>query len=96
MPQMICGVLADEVNDRHVSPACIVQIREAVPETRAEMQECACGFFGHARIAVPGACDNAFEETEHAAYFRHSVKSGDKMNFRSARICEGGVNAARD
>ena len=52
MPQMICGVLADEVNDRHVSPACIVQIREAVPETRAEMQECACGFFGHARIAV--------------------------------------------
>jgi hypothetical protein len=89
---MICGVLANEVDNGHACPACIVQIRETVAETRAEMQEGAGGFFSHARIAVGGSGDNAFEETEHAAYFRHSVKRSDEVNFRSAGVREAHFN----
>ena len=96
MPQMICGVLANEVDNGHACPACIVQIRETVAETRAEMQEGAGGFFSHARIAVGGSGDNAFEETEHAAYFRHSVKRSDEVNFRSAGVREAHLYAGGD
>jgi hypothetical protein len=63
-------MLADEVDDGHVCPAGIVQICETVGETRAEMQQSACGFFRHARIAVRGAGDHTFEQAEYAAYFR--------------------------
>jgi hypothetical protein len=61
MAQMIRGVLAHEVDNGHARPACIVQIRETVPETGAKMHEGACGFSCHARIAVGGSGDNPLE-----------------------------------
>jgi hypothetical protein len=32
-------------------------------------------------IAIGGARDHAFEETKDTTHFRHSVKSGDNMDF---------------
>ena len=54
-------MLADKVDYRHVCPARIVQIGKAVPETGAQVQKGACRFLGHARVAVRGSGDNAFE-----------------------------------
>ncbi len=90
---MIGGMLADQVDDRHTCPAPIVQIREAIPEARPEMQECARRLFCHARIAVSGSSDNTFKQAEHATYSRDLVKCGHQMNFRCAWVREAGLNA---
>ncbi len=42
--QMIGGMLADEVDDRHLGPAGIVQIRETIAEAGAEMKSVHAGF----------------------------------------------------
>ena len=78
---MICGMLADDVHDRHACSASVMQIRETVGEAGAKMQERACRPFEHTRIAVgcPGA--DALEETEHAANLRQVVEGSDKVNL---------------
>ena len=93
---MITWVLADEVDDWHLGPAGIVQVRQAVGEAGAEMHQGARRLFSHPRIAVSGSGDDAFEEPEHTAYFRYAVQRGDNVNFRSARVCETSVDASGD
>jgi hypothetical protein len=90
---MISGMLSDKVDDRHLGPARVVQIGEAIAETGAKMQECARRFFGQARISVGGAGDDTFEEAKHATYFRHSVKRSDQMNLRGAGVGEARPNS---
>ena len=87
-------MLSDEVDDGHLCPASIVQIRETVGETGTEMQESARRLFRHARIAVRSSSHNSFEEAEHAAHFRQPVERSDQMNLRSARVCKTRVNTA--
>ena len=94
MLQMIGRMLAHQIDDGYLSPARIVQIRETIPETGAEMQEGARGFFSHARVAIGGSGGNTFEETKRATYLLDSVKRSDQMNFRSARVCKAGVDAS--
>jgi len=81
-------MLADKIDNLYVSAARIVQIREAVRETRAEMQKGTGRLFCHARIPISGAGDNTFEKTKHATYSRHPVQLGDQVNFRGAWIRE--------
>jgi hypothetical protein len=96
MGQVVCGVLAHEVHHGHARPAGVMQIRNPVPQTGAEMEQGARGFFGHPSVAVGGACNHSFEETEDAAYFRLMVKRSDEMNFGCARIREAGFNSSSD
>jgi hypothetical protein len=70
-------MLAHEVDDRYACPARIVQICQAVSETGHDMQQGACRFFSHARIAIGRSGDNTFEQPEYASYF----ECGDNMNF---------------
>ena len=93
--QMIRGMLADNVDDRHLRPARIVQVRDAVGKTGAEMQQRAGRLFGHACVAVRSSRHHPFEQTEHATHFRHAVKGGDDMHFGSARVREAGVHACQ-
>jgi hypothetical protein len=74
-------MLANQVDDWHASPARVVQIRETVPESGAKMQQRARWFFHHARIAVRGSGNDAFEEAEHAAHFRRAVQRSDDVDF---------------
>ncbi len=87
-------MLPDEIDDGHLRPASIVQIRETVGETGTEMQDGACRLFRHARITVRSSSRNSFEKAEHAAHFGQPVERSDQMNLRSTRVCKTGVNTA--
>ena len=91
---MVRGMLPDKIDNGHLCPACIVQIRETVGETGTEMQDGARRLFRHARITVRSSSHNSFEEAEHAAHFRQPVERSNQMNLRSARVCKTGVNTA--
>src|SRR5437667_112686 len=76
-------------------PAISMDVRRpdrSIAETEAEMKESACRFPGHARITICRSRYHAFEQTEYASHFRHSVKCGNYMHFRGARVAEAGVN----
>jgi len=61
MAQMIGRMLANDVDDRHLRPAGIVQIGDPVAEAGAKMKEGACWFPGHARITICRSRYHAFE-----------------------------------
>jgi hypothetical protein len=96
MGQVVCGVLAHEVHHGHARPAGVMQIRNPVPKTGAEMEECTRGFFRHPSVAVGGARNHSFEKTEDAAYFRFAVQCSNEMNLGCARIREAGFNSSSD
>ena len=91
---MISGVLADEVDDRHLGPARVMQIRETVGETGAEMQQGARRLFSHPRIAVGRSGHDAFEEAQYAANFRCAVQRGNNVNFRCAWVGKTSVDGS--
>src|SRR5438552_19066683 len=93
MAHMLRRMLANEVDDRHLRPARIVQIGDPVAEAGAKMKKSACWFPGHARITICRSRYHAFKQTEQAAHFRHSVKCSNYMYFRGARVAETGVNS---
>jgi hypothetical protein len=74
-------MLANQVDDRYLRPAGVVQIREAVRQAGAKVKQSACWFPSHAGIAIGSARDHAFEETEHTTHFRCSVKRSDNVDF---------------
>src|SRR5580692_4727741 len=90
---MIRGMLADQVDDWHVGPASIVQVREPVPEAGTEMQQRTRRLLYHPRIAVRSAGGDSLKQTERAPYFRSAVKRCDDVNFRGAWVREARVNA---
>ena len=59
--QMIRRMLANQVDDRYLRPAGVVQIREAVRQAGAKVKQSACWFPSHAGIAIGSARDHAFE-----------------------------------
>jgi hypothetical protein len=89
-------VLPDNIYYRHLCPASVVQIGNAVCKTWAEMKKSARRLADHACIAVRGSGDNAFEKSEDAAHLREPVQGGDDVHFRSARICETDFYPAGD
>jgi len=93
--QVISCMLADEVDDRHLGPAGVVQIRETIGKAGAKMQEGAGWFFRHPGIAIRRSRANSFEEAEHAAHFRQPVERGHEMNLRRTRVRETRVHPTR-
>ena len=89
---MISRMLADNVDDRNLRSARVVQISETVCETGTKMKQSACRFAGHACITIRRSSNDPFEETKHATHFRRSVKGSNYMDFRRARVREAGFN----
>src|SRR6266446_3029969 len=87
-------MLSDNIEDRNMRPAGVVQVREAIAKTRAKMKERAGGFPSHARVPVGSCRNNAFEKTENATHFRPLVKRRDDVHFRSARVCKAGIDSS--
>src|SRR5438552_2092491 len=93
---MISGMLANDIDDRHLRPAGIVQIGESIAKPGTEMKKSACRFVRHARITVCRSSDHSLEETKHAAHLPHSVKCSNDMYLRGARVSEADFNASGD
>ena len=68
-------MLADNVNDRNLCAAGVVQICDAIRKSRAEMQERTSRLSGHSRIAVRSSRHHAFEKAKYATHFRHDGPS---------------------
>ncbi len=89
-------VVADDVDDRRLTLARVVQVGEPVAEARPEVQQRGRGPVGHAAVAVGRAGGDAFEQREHAAHLGHRVERGDEVHLRRAGVHEAGVDTARD
>ena len=89
-------VVADDVDDRRLALARVVQVGEPVAEARPEVQQGGRGPAGHAAVAVGRAGRDAFEQREHAAHLGHRVERGDEVHLRRARVHEAGVDTARN
>ena len=89
-------VVADDVDDRGVRAARVVQVGDAVAEPGPEVQQRGGGPVGHAGVAVGGAGDDALEQAEHRAHLGHGVERGDEVHLRRARVGEADVDAGVD
>src|SRR5271156_5926558 len=56
------------------------------------MQQRACRFFSHTRVAVRGSRHHTFEKAEHTTHLRHAIERGNEMHFRRAWVRETGVH----
>ena len=83
--QMVSRMLADDIDDRYLRSARVVQIGETVGETRTQMQQSASRFPRHARVAVCGSRDHAFEESEHATHFGQRGQAQPRYAFLKCR-----------
>jgi hypothetical protein len=81
MAQMVCGMLTDKVDNRHLSPMSVMQIGEAVAEAGAKVKECTCWPASHTCVAISSSSHHAFKEAENTAHFPHLVEGGNNMNF---------------
>jgi hypothetical protein len=95
MTQMIRRMLAHDADDGNMRPAGVMQIGEAVAQTRPEMKERTRRPLAHPRVSVCGAGDDSLEETEHTPHFRNLVQSRDDMYFRGARVGEASIDIPR-
>ena len=62
------GVVADPVHHGRARAPRVVQVREAVGEAGAEVEQGRGGAFGHARIAIGRAGADALEQAEHRTH----------------------------
>ena len=83
---MKSGVIANDIDNRRVSPQCIVQVRQTVGEPWTEMQQRDRRPIEHAAVAICGPRYHAFEQSKHAAHIADPIKGSDEMHFRRARV----------
>jgi hypothetical protein len=86
-------VVADDVDDRHLALARVVQVRKAVAEAAAEVQQRRRRLPGHPRVAVGGAGRDAFEQRQHRAHARLVVERGDEVHLAGAGVGEADLDA---
>jgi hypothetical protein len=89
-------VITDDVHDGRLGTHRIVQIRQAVGQPRAQVQQCARGTVKHPGITISGARGCPLEESENTAHAVDAVQRVDKMHLRGPRIGETHLDAATD
>jgi len=92
---MVGRVLSHEVDEWHLSPVSVVQIRESVAKTRAQMKKRTRRLLGHPCIPICSAGYDSFKEPKNATHFWYVVEGGDDMNFRGAWVRETNVDIRR-
>ena len=93
---VITRLVTDHIDDRRACTAGIVQISEAVGETRRAVQQRARGLFRHAAVAVGRAGRYAFEQAQDAVHARHAIECGNKMHLARSGIGEACSDVRRE
>ena len=88
-------VVADEVHDRGARPPRVVEVREAVGEPRAEMEQRQGRAPRHAPVAVGGAGADALEEPEDRPQAGHPVERGHQGHLGGPGVGEAELEARR-
>ena len=81
MFQMPGGMVAYDVDNRGLSPACIVQVCQTIAQSWSQMQQCSCGPVPHARVTICCACRHTFKQTEYASHFVGCIQSTNERDF---------------
>ena len=89
-------MVADDNHHRHVRPARVVQVGQAVAQPGAQVQQHRRRPVGDAGVTIGRAGGDTFEEGEHTAHPRNGVQCGNEVHLRGARVGEAHVNAAVD
>ena len=91
--RVVGGMVADDVDHRHLALARVVQVGQAVAQAAAQVQERGGGLVGHARVAVGRAGGHALEQGQHGAHARLAVERGDEVHLAGAGVGEADVDA---
>ena len=86
------GVIADDVDHRHLALARVVKIGQPVAQAAAQMQQRRGRLVGHARVAVGSTGGDALEQREYGAHARLVVERGDKVHFTGAGVGEADLD----
>ncbi len=82
------GVVADQVDDRATAALGVVQIRNRVAVTRAEVKEGQRRLLGHAAVAVRGAARDSLEQHQDAAQPGLGIEGGHQRHLAGAGVGE--------
>ncbi len=85
---VVGGVIADHHQHRDPGASGVVQVRQAVAQTGAQMQQYGGGLPGHPGVAVGGTGCHPFEQGEDTTHLRHRVQGGDEVHLRGSRVGE--------
>ena len=85
---VIGGIGADDVNDRRIGPAGVVQHGNSVGKPAADMEECDCRRTFHARVSIRRASDDILLQTQDGANIGRKADLVDQLHFGSTRVCK--------
>ena len=90
------GHVPDEVHDRGVGAARVVQVREGVREPRAEVEDGARGFTRHPGVAVRGAAHDGLVQPEDGSHrvCSEGIERADEPHLGRPGVGEAHLNAA--
>ena len=89
---VVGGVVAHNVQHRHLALAGVVQVGQAVAQPAAQMQQGGGGLVGHARVAVGGAGGDSLEQGKHRPHLGLVVQGRHKVHFTGAGVAEANLN----
>jgi hypothetical protein len=75
--------------------AGIVEVGQAVGETRTQMEQRRCRSFGHPCVTVRRSRHHAFEQAQHRAHAGDTIQGADEVHLGRPRIGEADIHSAR-
>ena len=93
MRAVIARIVTRDVDDGAIGAFCVVQIREAIGEPWAHMQQGRGWATGHPRVAIRGSGTDTLEQAQHRAEFWHRVELLDDLHLRRPGVGKDPVDA---
>ena len=93
---MVSRVVADDVDDGSKGAFGVVQVGQAVGESRAQVQQGGGGFVGHSAIAVSGAGDDPFKQPQYGPHAGNLVDCRNQLHLGGAGIGKANLDAGID
>jgi len=78
---MICRVLPDEIHDRHLCAAGVMEIGKAVGQSRPKVKQSARRFASHASVTIRSAGHHTFKKTENASHGWKPIQCRHQMHL---------------
>ena len=85
-------MIANQIDNRGAGSAGVVEVRDAVGEARAEMQQSEGRAIQHAAITIRSAGADTFEEAQNGADARDFVEGGNDWHFGSPWIGQAQIH----
>ena len=81
-------MVADHDHHRHVRTPGVVQVGQAVAQSRTEVQQDRGGLIGHSGISVGRTGGHTLKQSEDTSHLGHGVQGCDEVHLRCSRVGE--------